>query len=127
MVQNPKVQQLLFVHKKNSGPETFEIKRRKPSGFQVFLNVHKKNSGPETNVELSAAKPESLLEQTGVFVHKKNSGNPRACSNRPGFLCTKKTPVISRSLNHQSKNEQLIRLLINYMPKRYNGWTCWAL
>ena len=35
----------------------------------------KKNSGPETNVELSAAKPEAFAEQTGVFVHKKNSGN----------------------------------------------------
>ncbi|HLN94296.1 MAG TPA: hypothetical protein VK183_01580, partial [Flavobacterium sp.] len=37
-----------------------------------------------------------------------------------------KTPVISRSFNHQSKNEQLIRLLSRLYQKSDNRklWTC---
>jgi hypothetical protein len=55
--------------------------------------------------EQSEAKPEHLCEQTGVLFDKKN-----------------KTPVISRSFNHQSKNEQLIRpsLLISRKLKVKN-------
>jgi hypothetical protein len=65
---------------------------------------------PRSVTERYSRKPDPF----GSRPKKQNSGNPI----RPGgeqtesFAEKAKTPVISRSFNHQSKNEQLIRLFI---------------
>jgi len=48
-----------------------------------------------------------------VVILKNKTPETRAIANRPEvFVCLKnKTPVISRSFNHQSKNEQFTLLL----------------
>jgi len=62
--------------------------------------------------------PECKARTDWSFCDKKNSGNPSARHEQTGVFVTKKTPVISRSFNHQSKNEQLIRLLLLCISKR---------
>jgi hypothetical protein len=73
-------------------------------------NIKKQNSGHSSAANrpcvLFALQKTKLLtlersEQTVCFV----------------CLAKNKTPVISRSFNHQSKNEQLIRLFIAFYPK----------
>jgi hypothetical protein len=66
------------------------------------------------------AKTQSLKKAIGLDIKKQNSGNPSIFCEQTGVLpkvyngsgYKNKTPVISRSFNHQSKNEQLIRLLL---------------
>lgn len=68
-------------------------------------------------------KPESFARTDRKFFcpAKKNLGNPRALLElTEGFFALqKKTSVISRGFNHQSKNEQLIRLLFTFKSFRF--------
>lgn len=62
-------------------------------------------------------------KRKGFRLKNKTPETRELSSNRPRvFLIKNKTPVISRSFNHQSKNEQLIRpsLLISRKPKVKN-------
>jgi hypothetical protein len=80
------------------------------------VQIKKQNARPELLGELSEAKPELLrTDREFCFLKKQNSGNPSFCEMTVSFVSLKnKTPVISRSFNHQSKNEQLIRLLSTF-------------
>ena len=58
------------------------------------------------NIQLGILNREVLVDK------KQNSGNPSYSEQTGSFVCLKnKTPVISRSFNHQSKNEQFTLLL----------------
>ncbi|WP_217425251.1 hypothetical protein, partial [Flavobacterium sp. 14A] len=66
-----------------------------------------KNKTPETRELFGSNRPRVLLIKNKTPETRELFG-----SNRPRVLLIKnKTPVISRSFNHQSKNEQSIKLL----------------